>query len=316
MPVTFIDVSDETEGQRLDNFLITQLKGVPKSKIYNIIRKGEVRVNKGRAKPTYRLAAGDKVRVPPIKVATRENVEVSQNLSQLLENSVVYEDKHWLVVNKPGELAVHGGSGLSLGLIEALRKLRPEEKFLELCHRIDKATSGCVVLARRRSALKVFHQCLREKKLQKHYLVMVVGRWSKANDAVNLPLQKNTLSSGERMVRVDPEGKRSVTRFNIRERLKGYTLMEAMPITGRTHQIRVHCQAMGHAIVGDKKYGNKEINKRVASEGCNGLFLHAHAIELPRVNNEGQYDPQLEKRVVESPLPGFWQAFIDAHCGS
>lgn len=313
MPVTFIDVTEELAGQRLDNFLFSRLKGVPKSKVYNIIRKGEVRVNKGRSKPTYKLLAGDKVRVPPVKTASRAEVKVSHDLSKLLESSVVFEDRHWLVMNKPNELAVHGGSGLSLGLVEALRKMRPQDSFLELCHRIDKATSGCVVLARRRSALKVFHQCLREKKLQKHYLAMTVGRWPNSTNAVKLALQKNNLSSGERIVKVDPEGKRSVTHFAIKERLKGYTLVEAKPITGRTHQIRVHCQAVGHAIVGDEKYGNRTVNQQASKNGFRSLFLHARAIELPVIDEDGQHDRSLPPRIIKSPMPEFWAEFMSSH---
>lgn len=291
---------------------MARLKGVPRSKIYNIIRKGEVRVNKGRSKPTYKLNPGDQVRIPPVQVAKTREVRVSDGLLKLLQQSVVYEDRDWLVINKPNELAVHGGSGLSLGLIEAMRKIRPDDRFLELCHRIDKATSGCVVLARRRASLKLFHRCLREKKLQKDYLAIVSGRWSRANNAVKLPLTKNILSSGERIVCCDPEGKRSVTLFEVQQALQGFTLVKASPVTGRTHQIRVHCQAMGHAIIGDSKYGNRDTNSKLAAEGFKHLFLHAHRIELPSTENPSGDLSDLKMKVVEASLPEFWQAFIAA----
>ena len=313
MPVTFIDVTEDYSGQRLDNFLMARLKGVPRSKIYNIIRKGEVRVNKGRAKPTYKLIAGDRVRVPPVQMAESREVQVSDSLFKLLQRSIVYEDRDWLVINKPNDLAVHGGSGLSLGLIEAMRKIRPEDKFLELCHRIDKATSGCVVLARRRASLKLFHRCLREKALQKNYLAVVVGRWPRSTNAVKLALQKNVLASGERIVRTDPEGKRSVTLFEVEEPLQGYTLVQASPVTGRTHQIRVHCQAMGHAIVGDDKYGNREMNKKAAELGFRHLFLHAHCIELPVIDDSKSSSMIAKSKMIEAPPPEFWQTFIDAN---
>jgi len=315
MPVTFVEISDAQAGQRLDNFLLTHLKGVPKSKVYNIIRRGEVRVNKGRVKPTYRLNGGDSIRVPPVATKEPTTGQVSNRLAQLLVSSVVFEDEQWLVVNKPNGLAVHGGSGLSLGLIEALRQMRPNDNYLELCHRIDKATSGCVVVAKTRKSLRAFHQSLREKRLQKTYHAMVVGRWRESNDAVNLPLMKNVLGSGERFVRVDQSGKPSLTHFKILERLDGFSLVEAKPVTGRTHQIRVHCQAMGHAIVGDDKYGNRDSNKQCAELGYRDLFLHAASIELPLMDESGQLASkqaqQYAQQMVSAPRPVFWTTFIE-----
>ena len=207
--VQWVEISGEQAGQRVDNFLLSRLKGVPKSRIYRLLRKGEVRVNKGRVKPHYKLESGDELRIPPVAVAQRagSDAAVSSQLLELLDESILFEDDHWLIVNKPAELAVHGGSGLSFGLIEAMRQLRPDCRSLELCHRLDKATSGCIVLAKKRSALKRFHAALREKRLDKVYNALVVGRWPQAIDAVNVPLQKNVLQSGERKVFASAEGK-------------------------------------------------------------------------------------------------------------
>ncbi len=310
MPATFVDIDPDRAGQRIDNYLLSVLKGVPKSKIYNIIRKGEVRVNKGRVQPSYKLAAGDRVRIPPIRQQSPDAVQVSASLTSLLSDSVLFEDEGWLVINKPNELAVHGGSGLALGLIEALRQIR-DEPSLELCHRLDKATSGCVVLARKRSSLKRFHAALRDRQLTKVYQAIVAGQWSTGSRMVNLALHKNVLASGERMVKVSADGKPSRTEFEVLQKLNGFTRVEARPITGRTHQIRVHCQAQGHAIVGDSKYGQRVANERAASAGYRQLFLHASSISLPigPADSRGRYSDTL---TVDSPLPEFWQDFMAA----
>lgn len=281
--VQVITVGDEAAGQRIDNYLVKLLKGVPKSRIYRLLRKGEVRVNKGRIKPEYKLMDGDSVRVPPIRVAERgspEDVFVSDGLSRQLQAAVLFEDERLLIINKPSGLAVHGGSGVSVGLIEALRRLRPDERFLELVHRLDRDTSGCVMLAKKRSTLKTLHGLLRGNGVDKRYLALVEGRWSSRKEQVKLPLAKNVLQSGERVVRVNPEGKYSLTRFAVVQRLPGATLIEAKPVTGRTHQIRVHCQAAGHPIIGDDKYGRDEVNEQFRRQGVQRLFLHAHSLNF------------------------------------
>jgi 23S rRNA pseudouridine955/2504/2580 synthase len=305
-PVTFETVQEDQKGQRIDNFLSSRLKGVPKSRIYRLLRKGEVRVNKGRVKPQHRLDAGDIVRIPPVVSPISEPLgKVPEALARQLSEAVVFENSHWMVVNKPCGLAVHGGSGLSMGLIEALRQIRDDCHSLELCHRIDKDTSGCLVVAKKRSALRQFHAALREKKLTKIYHAAVVGRWPQASDAISLPLQKNILQSGERMVHVSDEGKPSRTLFRIIEKLEHYTVIEAQPVTGRTHQIRVHARAAGHPIIGDSKYGNSQVNQKMREQGLKFLFLHARSITLPDVG-------ELKGCVVESSLPLHWEQFYQS----
>lgn len=279
--VRFITIDEGSGGQRIDNFLLKTLKGVPKSRIYRLLRKGEVRVNKSRIKPEYKLVSGDSVRIPPVRVAERGDpgsLFVSDSLARQLQAAVLYEDDALLIINKPSGLAVHGGSGVSVGLIEALRRLRPEARFLELVHRLDRDTSGCVMLAKKRSTLKTLHGLLRGDGVDKRYLALVEGRWSSRKLQVKLPLEKNVLQSGERMVRVNPDGKYALTRFTVVRHFAGASLVEARPVTGRTHQIRVHCQAAGHPIIGDDKYGRDEVNERFRRLGVNRLFLHARSL--------------------------------------
>lgn len=282
--VKFVTVTENNESQRIDNFLLLTLKGVPKSKIYRIIRKGEVRVNKGRVKPEYKLAVGDVVRVPPVSVREESaTVKPSDKIASLLQQSVIFENSELLVINKPSGLAVHGGSGINLGVIEAFRAIRPEEKFLELVHRLDRDTSGCLLIAKKRPMLKYLHQCLREDTMKKIYHTVVVGKWPSHVREVNAPLQKNELKSGERVVTVTKEGKPSLTKFRLIERYKGYTLVEASPITGRTHQIRVHAAFAGYPILGDEKYGVDDLNKNMKKFGARRLMLHAAelTVKLP-----------------------------------
>lgn len=300
-----LTIDQELAGQRVDNFLLSRLKGVPKSHIYRLLRKGEVRVNKGRIRPQYRLVEGDQLRIPPVATIEKDPGAapgIPKKLLASLEESVLYEDELWLVVDKPAELAVHGGSGLSYGLIEIVRQLRPECHSLELCHRLDKATSGCLVLAKKRSVLRRFHQALRDRQLEKRYNALVAGRWPAAVDAVNVGLRKNVLASGERMVFADTSGKPSQTRFRINRKFEKYTLVDAYPVTGRTHQIRVHCREAGHPIVGDEKYGNREVNQQFKTNGFGHLFLHARSITVP-----GESDFFL----VESELPLGWQSCLE-----
>lgn len=278
--VKLCTISADQAGQRVDNFLISQLKGAPKSLIYRIIRKGEVRINKKRCKPDYKLAADDIVRIPPVRVSAEKDPLPSAKLAkvQSLENQILFEDDALIVINKPSGLAVHGGSGLSFGLIEALRALRPQARFLELVHRLDRDTSGCLLVAKKRSALRELHRVLRDKEIKKHYWCLVKGHWPERRNKVQAPLLKNTLKSGERVVRVDDEGKAALTRFTILERLNNASLVQAFPVTGRTHQIRVHCQAAGHEIAGDPKYGDVAFSERLSELGMNRLFLHAYEL--------------------------------------
>jgi len=291
--VRFVEVSDAHAGQRIDNFLLRHLKGVPKSRIYRILRKGEVRVNKSRVKAEYRLCDGDIVRIPPVRVAdAKPALSVSRSLEQLLSEAVVFEDDRLLIINKPSGLAVHGGSGINQGLIEALRVMRPEARFLELVHRLDRDTSGCIMIAKKRSMLRFLHEQLRSGKVDKRYLALVSGRWPNRRKVVNEPLLKNTLQSGERIVSVSPEGKKSITEFSVVERYAQATLVEAKPITGRTHQIRVHAQYAGHPLLGDDKYGNSEACRNFRQKGLKRLFLHAVSLKVPLPINESTDGPR------------------------
>lgn len=273
--VVIIEVDAEFAGQRVDNYLMAHLKGVPRSRIYRIIRKGEVRVNKKRVQAQYKLQAGDKLRVPPVRVATPAiQRPVGEGLTQLLLDAVLYEDESVIVLDKPAGLAVHGGSGVSLGLIEALRQSRNDPR-LELVHRLDRDTSGCLMIARKRSALRVLHAELREGRVEKIYTALAVGRWPARFDDVRAPLLKNHLKSGERMVVVSREGKQSHTRFRVLHQYPKAALLEASPITGRTHQIRVHARFAGCPLAGDSKYGDDGDNKYFKSMGLRRLFLHA-----------------------------------------
>ncbi|MEJ6702779.1 MAG: RluA family pseudouridine synthase [Pseudomonadales bacterium] len=279
--VRIVEVDAESDGQRIDNFIAKFLKGVPKSRIYRCLRKGEVRVNGGRVKPSSKLVAGDKVRIPPIRISQTETPTASSGLLDKLYNSIVYEDDRMLVVNKPCGLAVHGGSGISIGVIEGMRQLRPEEKNLELVHRLDRDTSGCLMISKKSSILKKLQSFLVKKdELEKHYQTIVHGRWSKRKQHVDLPLQKNTLSSGERISRVHADGKQSLTRFSVEQQNESFSLLNVQPITGRTHQIRVHCAHLGHPIVGDPKYGAEQLDQSLKPKPGR-LMLHAAKLIIP-----------------------------------
>ena len=292
--VVFQSITEDQSGQRVDNFLLCYLKGVPRSHIYKILRKGEVRVNKGRIKPTYRLQANDILRIPPVRGFDNENTSnrpfKNDSLMNVLEQRVLFEDKGLLIINKPSGLAVHGGSGISHGLIEALRAMRPECEGLELVHRLDRDTSGCVILSKKRTVLRELHELLRRDgvgKIEKKYTALLMGRWQGREHLIEAPLKKNVLRSGERIVRVSSEGKESQTRFKIMRQFKDSTLVEAMPITGRTHQIRVHAQFTGHPILGDSRYGDEQANKLIKQKGLNRLFLHASSLEF-KLESTGQ----------------------------
>jgi 23S rRNA pseudouridine955/2504/2580 synthase len=279
----FIEIAIDRIGQRIDNFLVSQLKGVPKSHIYRILRKGEVRVNKGRVKADYRLKAGDLVRIPPIRQSEKPKVQPGNNLLELIDRSILFEDKRFLVINKPPGMAVHGGSGISFGVIEALRALRPESPYFELVHRLDRDTSGCLLIAKKRSALRQLHELFRTDQVQKQYLALVRGPWSGGKRKVDAPLRKNVLKSGERMVEIQPDGKEAVSYFELIERYQSACLMRIILKTGRTHQIRVHAAHIGHPVAGDQKYGDASFNQRMRALGLNRLFLHAAylSFELP-----------------------------------
>ena len=295
--VQWIEITEENSGQRIDNFLITRLKGVPKTRIYRIIRKGEVRVNKGRIDNKYRLKEGDSVRIPPVRVAVRENkVELLPTLKHSLEHEILYEDDVLIVLNKPSGFAVHGGSGISSGVIEALRMLRPDARFLELAHRLDKDTSGCLLVAKKRSTLKALHDLFRGDGIKKTYLALLVGEWNRKKLLVTAPLLRNTGKGGERVVKVSQAGKFAETGFRRIQKYKDLTLVEASPKTGRTHQIRVHAAWLGHPIVGDSRYGDDDRNRKLKQRGYKRLFLHAQQLQF-------SHPVTGETMVFKAPLP-------------
>ncbi len=286
--VQWCEITPENCGQRLDNYLITKLKGVPKTRIYRIIRKGEVRVNKGRIDNKYRLKEGDIVRIPPVRVAVRDKViDLQPTLKHYLEQNIIYEDDVLIVLNKPSGFAVHGGSGISSGVIEGLRVLRPDARFLELAHRLDKDTSGCLLVAKKRSTLRILHDQFRGDGVKKTYLALLVGQWERKKQQINAPLLKNTGRGGERVVKVSQAGKHAETHFKRLQKFNNLTLVEASPITGRTHQIRVHAAWMGYPIVADERYGAESVNKDLKKKGYKRLFLHAKQLQFNHpVTNE------------------------------
>jgi 23S rRNA pseudouridine955/2504/2580 synthase len=265
-PVRFLKVDSEYAGQRLDNFLRSRYKSLPKSRLYRIIRKGEVRVNKKRVDPDYKLQTGDEVRMPPVKdiKSLPKITEIEPSLQRVLKNRIIYEDKYLLILNKPAGMAVHAGSGIRLGMVEALRIIFPKEKYIDLAHRLDRETSGCLLFVKRPSILKSLHALFRDNQIDKRYLVLVKGRWPASLRKVENPL----------------EGKSSLTHFKIIKQYKETTLLEASLETGRNHQIRLHAMQMGYPVVGDDKYGDREFNKRMEAYGCKRLFLHAERLSF------------------------------------
>ena len=275
--VAHVVIDDEEQGQRLDNFLIRRCKGVPKSHIYRILRSGEVRVNSRRVDATYRLCAGDNLRIPPIRIAERPKSEVDEAAKQRVDLPILFEDEAMLVIDKPEGIAVHGGGGVSFGVIEALRRQRPQAKFLELAHRLDRETSGILLVGKKRLALTALHDMFREHGAgaDKRYLVLVKGRWMNNTQHVKLPLLKYLTESGERRVSVDAQGKASHTVFRLLARWPEMSLLEAQLKTGRTHQIRVHLAHLGFPILGDEKYGDFSLNKDLKRDGLKRMALHA-----------------------------------------
>jgi len=296
-----LEVGAERDGQRIDNALATILKGVPKSLIYRILRTGQVRVNGKRAKPDTRLAAGDMLRIPPVRVAERETGVAPAGQVAEVADAVIFEDKHFLVIDKPAGVASHGGSGVSHGAIELLRAARPKES-LELVHRLDRDTSGVLVFARTRPALTGLQALIRGGEVTKQYLCLMTGTPSRAKFDVNAPLQKSILQGGERMVRVSDNGKPSLTFFREIEQYSGARLMEATLGTGRTHQIRVHAAHVGHPLAGDPKYGDAEANQRFRKKGLKRMFLHASHMSF-----------ELDGRAYgfSAPLPDELKDFLD-----
>ncbi len=273
--VRTVTVPDDHDGQRLDNFLCGQLKGVPKSLIYRICRTGEVRVNGGRAKPDRRLGVGDEVRIPPLRVPQRDEPGRPSSVQLTrIETAIIHEDREFLVIDKPSGIASHGGSGVSFGAIELLRAARPRDT-LELAHRLDRETSGVLVLTRRRSALTALQAAIRAGGVDKRYLALIKGTLPQSHLDVEAPLRKSVLQGGERMVTVDPAGKASRSRFSELERYADASLVEIELDTGRTHQIRVHARHIGHPLAGDDKYGEREFNRSMRDKGLKRLFLHA-----------------------------------------
>jgi 23S rRNA pseudouridine955/2504/2580 synthase len=295
-----VEVDSASEGQRVDNFLLRLCKGVPRSHVYRILRTGQVRVNSRRVDATYRLQPGDRVRIPPMRLARR-----AEKTAPPLDLPVVYEDDALLVVDKPAGTAVHGGSGISFGVIEQMRAARPQLRFLELAHRLDRETSGLLILAKKRSALTALHAALRGGKVRKCYLALVKGRWRDDKRRVDLPLKKYLTKSGERRVSVDREGRESHTVFRRERAFRDCTLLSAELLTGRTHQIRVHLAHLGFPVAGDDKYGDFDLNRALAKQGLKRMFLHAFELEF-------KHPLSGDTMKLRSPLPEPLGRFLDS----
>lgn len=303
---TLVQVDADQAGQRIDNFLLARLKGVPKSHVYRILRTGQVRVNGGRSQASRRLVAGDTIRMPPVQTRT-SGVAPAIGLDgfrRRLDGRVLWEDADLLVINKPSGIAVHGGSGLTLGIIEGMRQLPGAAKFMELVHRLDRETSGCLVIAKRRSALRSLHEQFRSGTIGKSYVALLCGAWNERSRTVDVPLEKNVLQSGERLVKSSPQGKPARTHFRRMRRFARWTLVEAEPETGRTHQIRVHATVLGCPICGDERYSDSEWLREARGIGVRRLFLHAARLEFLHpadgrsIKVEAPLDPDLQ-RVID-----------------
>ncbi len=301
--VILAEIGEESAGQRIDNYLMRRLKGVPKSHIYRILRSGEVRVNSGRIGPDYRLRTGDRVRVPPVRIAQRPEGTAASRAPYT--PVVIFEDDALLVIDKPAGMAVHGGSGISLGVIEGLRNARPQARFLELVHRLDRETSGVLMLAKKRTALVELHRQLQAGEVEKRYYALVNGRWTERKRIVDLALEKFVIAGGERRVNVKASGDRAVTVFRLERRVGPYSLLDAELKTGRTHQIRVHLTHLGFPILGDDKYGDFPLNKALAKKGLKRMFLHARRAVI-------RHPLSGEKLAFEAALPPELQAFMTA----
>lgn len=299
------DVAPGEEGQRIDNFLLRVLKGVPRSRVYRLLRRGEVRINGRRARPEQRLAAGDTVRLPPVRTAaTAEPARVPDAPRDLLRRAILYADERLLALDKPAGIAVHGGSGLSFGAIETLRAMHPGED-LELAHRLDRDTSGVLLVARNRASLRALHALLREGRVEKRYLALLKGRWTLGRKQVSAPLKTNLRQGGERVVKVHEEGKQAASTFEPARRFGARaTLVEVGLHTGRTHQIRVHAAFAGHPVAGDDKYGDRDFNHEMKSLGLRRMFLHARSIAFT-------WPDSGQPCQVVAPLPADLQAVLE-----
>jgi 23S rRNA pseudouridine955/2504/2580 synthase len=300
----FLEAGEDDAGQRIDNYLRRVLKGVPKTLIYRLLRKGQIRVNRRRTKAHYRLEPGDSIRVPPLTGIRSGAGQAPERLQHRLEDRILYEDERLLVINKPAGVPVHGGSGLHFGLIDALRQSRPEALFLELAHRLDRETSGCLMIAKRRSTLRRLHAQLRENQMEKRYTALVHGHWDKAR-RVEHALARTARDSGENRVFVSDTGKASSTRFRPLRHFTDWTLMEAVLETGRTHQVRIHAAHEGHPLAADSRYGSRDSEAASRSLGLKRLFLHASALRLAHPDHEG------ETLSVEAPLDRDLQAVLN-----
>ncbi len=296
-------VPEDLAGQRVDNYLLRELKGVPRTRIYRLLRRGEVRVNGGRVRPTHRLQTGDKVRIPPVRQSDGETMQPSDQVIARLENAIVFEDDRLLILNKPSGLAVHGGSGIAYGIVEALRVMRPKATFLDLAHRLDRDTSGCLLVAKRRSMLRALHEAFRVGEVDKRYATLVHGTMNKAPGRVEAALATETGKGGERFVRVRQQGQPARTDFAIRERFAQTTLLEARLHTGRMHQIRVHAAHLGHPVVMDQRYGDTDADKPLRALGLKRLFLHAESITL-ELADYGRIE-------AKAPIPASLQDVLD-----
>jgi 23S rRNA pseudouridine955/2504/2580 synthase len=296
--VTWVEVGEESAAQRIDNFLLRRLKGVPKSHVYRVLRSGEVRVNSGRVGPEYRLQAGDRIRVPPVRISNRAPK------ARPAEFPIVYEDPALLVVDKPSGVAVHGGSGVSFGVIESLRAARSEAKVLELAHRLDRDTSGLLIVAKKRSALVELHRMLRDGEVEKTYVAVVRGVPEKPAFEIDEPLHKHVSGSGERRVSVAAGGRAALTRVKVVKGKKDFAVLEVRLLTGRTHQIRVHLAHAGHPVLGDDKYGDFELNRALASQGVRRLFLHARRLAFA-------HPVSREQLRLEASVPAEMARFIE-----
>jgi 23S rRNA pseudouridine955/2504/2580 synthase len=290
--VRYVEVSEDEAGQRIDNYLLARLKGVPKSRIYKILRGGEVRINSKRVEASRRVAAGDRIRIPPVRVAQREDEVPAPHFKM----PVLYEDDALLALDKPSGLAVHGGSGVAHGVIESLRAIRPQARFLELVHRLDRETSGVLLIAKKRSSLTVLHEMMRERAMDKRYLAGVSGRFRNELQRVQLSLAKRVTDEGQKRVSVSESGQEAETVFRRLERGAQFSLLEAELLTGRTHQIRVHLAHLKHPVLGDDKYGDFELNKALRKQGLKRMFLHARSLTFA-------HPVTGETLVLESPLP-------------
>jgi 23S rRNA pseudouridine955/2504/2580 synthase len=303
--VRYLVADSEQQQRRIDNFLGSVLKGLPRTRIYQMLRRGEIRVNGGRVKQGYRLQTGDRIRIPPVRLGSGQTpARPPDHLLELLRDKLIYQDRGLMVLNKPAGLAVHGGSGGSHGIIELLRCLYPGETGLQLVHRLDQDTSGCLLIARNAGTLRELHRALSSGQVHKTYQALLLGRLARPVMEVDQPLRKNQLRSGERMVRVDDQGKTARTRFEVLQRYASATLVHAILETGRTHQIRVHASYIGHPVAGDPKYGDRDFNKRLRGAGLKRMFLHASAIVLPPL-------PGRETGAFSAPLPDALQALLE-----